>query len=138
MLNGEGTPGAAGEAAEALEGAGFDVAGTGDATEIPFTTIRHSEEALAEAQLLQRSLAGGAKLVVDDTVTSTDVVLVIGSDYEGLTVGPVAPGPRPSTTIATSGTGAGGPTTTTVDEPTSTTAPPTTLGPTTLPPGVEC
>ncbi|MEA2973223.1 MAG: hypothetical protein QOG82_1681 [Actinomycetota bacterium] len=138
VLNGEGTPGAAGEAAAALEGAGFDVAGTGDATEIPFTTIRHSEEALGEAQLLQRSLAGGAKLVVDDTVTSTDVVLVIGFDYEGLTVGPVGPGPRPSTTIATSGAGASGPTTTTVGEPTSTTAPPTTLGPTTLPPGVEC
>ena len=138
MLNGEGTPGAAGEAAEALEGAGFDIAGTGDATEIPFTTIRHSEEALAEAQLLQRSLASGAKLVVDDTVTSTDVVLVIGFDYEGITVGPVAPAPRPTTTIATSGAGAGGPTTTTDGQPTSTTAPPTTLGPTTLPPGVEC
>ena len=105
VLNGEGTPGAAGTAAAALEGAGFDVAGTGDATEIPFTTIRHSEEALAEAELLQRSLAGGAKLVVDDTVTSTDVVLVIGFDYDGLTVGPIGPVPRPSTTIATSGAG---------------------------------
>src|SRR5205085_9254038 len=103
--------------------------------EIPFTTIRYPEEALGQAQLLQRSLAGGAKLVVDDSVTSTDVVLVIGFDYEGLAVGPVPPIPRPTTTIAPGGIGQP---TATSGEPTSTTAPPTTLSPTTLPPGVEC
>jgi LCP family protein required for cell wall assembly len=135
VLNGEGTPGAAAQAAAALEGAGFTVAGTGDATEIPRTAIRHPAGVLGPAQLLQRALAGGADLVVDDTVTSTDLVLVIGADYKGLTVGPVTPVPRPSTTVTTGPTG--GSTTTSV-EPTSTTAPPTTLGPTTLPPGVEC
>ncbi len=139
VLNGEGTPGAAAEAADALESAGFAIDGTGDANEIPRTTIRHPEEALAAAQLLQRALAAGAVLVVDNTVTSSDVVLVIGADYEGLTVGPVTPVPRPSTTVTTVATGATGrgPTTTGVDS-TSTTAPPTTLGPTTLPPGVAC
>ncbi len=99
VLNGEGTPGAAADAAEALESAGFDVAGTGDAAEIPRTTIRHPDDGLAAAQMLQRALAGGANLVVDDTVT-TDLVLVIGADYEGLTVGPVTPVPAPPTTVA--------------------------------------
>ena len=57
--------------------------------------------AWSAAQMLQRALAGGADLVVDDTVTSTDLVLVIGADYEGLTVGPVTPVPAPPTTVAT-------------------------------------
>jgi polyisoprenyl-teichoic acid--peptidoglycan teichoic acid transferase len=136
VLNGEGTPGAAADAAEALESAGFDVAGTGDAAEIPRTTIRHPEGALAAAQMLQRALAGGANLVVDDTVTDTDLVLVIGGDYEGLTVGPVTPVPAPPTTVASDGTDADADSSTAVAS--TTTAPPTTLAPTTLPPGVEC
>ena len=87
VLNGEGTPGAAARAATALKGAGFDVAGTGDAAEIPRTTIRHPAAALAKAQTLQAALASGAELVVDEAVTGTDVVLVLGADYEGLRAG---------------------------------------------------
>ncbi len=138
VLNGEGTPGAAAEAATALRGAGFVIDATGDATEISRTTIRHRSDALAAAQLLDRALVGGADLVVDDTVTGADLVLVLGTDYSGLTVGPVIPVPRPSTTATTtpSATGAGATTTSTLAAPP--TAPPTTLGPTTLPPGVSC
>ncbi len=142
VLNGEGTPGAAAEAARALASAGFVIDGTGDATATARTTIRHPADALAPAQVLQRSLAGGAELVVDDTVTGTDVVLVIGADYDGLTVGPVTPVPRPATTVpavpAMTTTVAGDGSTTTTSDPTTTTIPPTTLGPTTLPPGVDC
>ncbi|MEA2716168.1 MAG: hypothetical protein QOI99_485, partial [Actinomycetota bacterium] len=135
VLNGEGTPGTAARAAAALQGAGFTVSGTGDATEIGRTTIRYPAEALAQAQLLDGALVGGADLIVDDTVTGTDLVLVIGADYQGLKPGPVPPVPRPSTTIATGAAGTGSTTTTTVP---TTTAPPTTAGPPTLPPGVEC
>jgi LCP family protein required for cell wall assembly len=135
VLNGEGTPGTAARAAAALQGAGFTVSGTGDATETRRTTIRYPADALAQAQLLDGALVGGADLIVDDTVTGTGLVLVIGADYQGLKPGPVPPVPRPSTTVATGAAGNGSTTTTAVP---TTTAPPTTAGPPTLPPGVEC
>ncbi|HEX7277595.1 MAG TPA: LytR C-terminal domain-containing protein, partial [Acidimicrobiales bacterium] len=127
--------GAAARAAIALESAGFTVSGTGDTPETNRTTIRHGEDTLAHAQLLDRALVGGADLVLDDTVTSSDVVLVLGADYDGLSIGPVSPVAVPSTTTTTSAAGTGSTTTTPAS---TTTAPPTTLGTTTLPPGVEC
>jgi LCP family protein required for cell wall assembly len=152
VLNGEGTPGAAAQAAAALETAGFTVAGTGDATEIGRTTIRYGPEAEDAAQLLDQALVGGADLIVDETVTDTDLVLVLGADYQGVGPGPVAPVPRLSTTsttpsagVTTSTTALDGAVTTVADDsdPTTstivtTTLPPTTMGPPTLPPGVEC
>ncbi|MEA2686643.1 MAG: hypothetical protein QOE93_1838, partial [Actinomycetota bacterium] len=135
VLNGEGTPGAAARAAADLESAGFEVSGTGDSPEIRRTTIRHPAEALGAAQLLDRALLGGADLVVDEDVTDSDVVLVIGADYEGLQVGPLTPIVRPPTPVTTTPAGTGS--TTTVADAT-TTLPPTSLALPTLPPGEVC
>jgi polyisoprenyl-teichoic acid--peptidoglycan teichoic acid transferase len=132
VLNGEGTPGAAGRAAADLQDAGFVVDGTGDTAETRRTTIRYAVDALPQAQLLDSALMGGADLVLDSVLSTTDLVLVIGADYQGLNEGSVKPIPRPSTTV-TEETGS-----TTTSEPTTSTVPPTTLGPTTLPPGEEC
>ncbi len=155
VLNGEGTPGTAARSATALQEVGFTVSGTGDATEIGRTTIRYGPDSEAAAQLLDQALVGGADLIVDETVTATDLVLVLGADYQGVKPGPVTPVPRPSTTVTTEvdetevdetgadetgadETGADGTESTTSTLVTPSTAPPTTAGPPTLPPGVEC
>ena len=56
------------------------------------------------APLLARYLGGVGKLVPDSTVRGTDVVLVVGSDWKGVTPPPGAPGqaaaPAPTTTTA--------------------------------------
>jgi len=106
VLNGTGTAGAAGDAAAALGSAGFSPAGSGDADRFGYarTEIRFAPAAQAKAALLARYLGGVGKLVPDSTVRGTDVVLVVGSDWKGVTPPPGAPGqaaaPAPTTTTA--------------------------------------
>ena len=84
VLNGIGTAGAAGTASTALKDVGYKVTGTGDSPKLARTTIRHPAAAVAKAQTLQAGLAAGAELSADEDVTGSDVVLVLGADYEGL------------------------------------------------------
>lgn len=103
VLNGMGTAGVAAKAATALQGAGFTVAGPpGDAdSRAQRTTVRYAPAQLAKAQLLERHLQAGAVLTEDATLSGTDVVLVLGSDYAGLRASPApAPStPAPTTTV---------------------------------------
>lgn len=86
VLNGNGTSGAAGTAAGQLRGVGFTVSGTGDASTFTYTSneVEYGPAGLEAAQLLQRSLVGGATLVEQSGLTGDSVVLVIGSSYSGV------------------------------------------------------
>jgi LCP family protein required for cell wall assembly len=98
VLNGTGNPGAAGDASAALGQAGFSPAGSGDADRFGYTKteIRYSPAAQPKAALLARYLGGIGKLVPDATVRGTDVVLVVGADWKGVTSPPVAAGQAPA------------------------------------------
>jgi LCP family protein required for cell wall assembly len=96
VFNGSGISGLAGSAATSLGGAGFVVAGTGNADSQDYTAteIRYvaGDEALANALVAQ--VPGATLKAVDDAVSGT-VQLVLGSDFNGVgqavTAAPVAP-----------------------------------------------
>ncbi|MGY5885432.1 LCP family protein [Modestobacter lacusdianchii] len=98
VYNGSGTSGLAGSAATALEGAGFVVAGTGnaDSQEYTVTEIRYAagDEALANVLLAQ---VPGATLKAVDDATSGTVQLVLGSDFNGIGQAVTAPVAAPTT-----------------------------------------
>ncbi len=127
VLNGTGTPGAAGDTAADLGAAGFGPGGLGDADNFGYakTEIRYGPGAQPKAALLARYLGGVGKLVSDSTVRGTDLVLVIGADWKGVTV-PAGAGqaaaPAPTTATAA-------PTTTTAKGSAPTTAPAPAGGP---------
>ena len=114
VLNGTGTPGAAGDAAGDLGAAGFSPAGLGDADTFGYgrTEIRYATNAQPKAAFLARYLGGAGKLVADSSIRGTDLVLIIGADWKGVTVPAGAPGSQ----------GSGAPTTTATTAPTTTTA----------------
>ena len=92
VLNGTGTAGVAGDTAAALGAAGFSPAGSGDADRFGYakTQIRYAPAAQAKAALLARYLGGAGTLVADPTIKGTDLVLVVGGDWKGITP-PAAP-----------------------------------------------
>jgi LCP family protein required for cell wall assembly len=119
VLNGTGGAGVAGDAAGDLGRAGFSPAGSGDADTFGYarTEIHYPAAAQAKAALLARYLGGVGKLVADPAVKGTDLVLIVGRDWKGVTPpagsnsadGQAA---APTTTAApTTATGASAPTT---------------------------
>ncbi|HEV7685202.1 MAG TPA: LCP family protein [Acidimicrobiia bacterium] len=117
VLNGTGTAGAAGDTAGELGRAGFSPAGSGDAVTFGYakTEIRYAPAAQAKAAFLARYLNGVGKLVADAGVKGTDLVLIVGADWQGVTA-PAASGqaaaPASTTTAApTTATTGSGPTT---------------------------
>jgi LCP family protein required for cell wall assembly len=110
VLNGTGTPGQAGDAAADLGAVGFSPAGLGDAANFAYakTEIRYAQNAQPKAALLARYLGGTGKLVADSTIRGTDLVLVVGTDWKGVTPPAGASGqsaaPAPSTTVTTAPT----------------------------------
>jgi len=97
VLNGNGGDASATVAAAALTQAGFKVAGTGNAASFDFTrtVVQYAPGQQAKANVLSSSLAAGAKVEEDRTLVSSDVTVVLGTDYTGL---------RPLTPAATAGT----------------------------------
>jgi LCP family protein required for cell wall assembly len=103
VLNGTGATGLAGQVATSIHAVGFNIADRGDADNFRYseTTIRYGSGAFNKAQLLQRYLDSGAKLVSDPSLRTIDVALVVGSNYSGVRAkpGPVPPGGAPPTTV---------------------------------------
>ena len=97
VLNANGVKGAASIAGQALEAAGFTVVGTGDAAAAPRTLIRYRPGQQVPAQIVQNGLEAGAQLREDASLTNTDVVLVLGTDYEGFKPAPSASAQPPPT-----------------------------------------
>jgi len=102
VLNGSLQAGQAAGTDEILSEVGFKVANTGNATGSPFetTTIRYGPDERARAELLASYLQEPPALVADPSVSSVDVVLVTGLDYQGALSAPrpteVAPPPTAS------------------------------------------
>ncbi|MDZ7675240.1 MAG: LCP family protein [Acidimicrobiales bacterium] len=99
VLNGTGEPGQAADTAASLRGAGFSIGGTGDAQSIDHsrTELRHPPGDEAAADLVDRWLVNGARLVEDPDVA--DVTMVTGRDYAGLRDEPAPPPSTSSTTL---------------------------------------
>ena len=127
VLNGTGTPGVAGDTAADLGAAGFSPAGSGDADTFGYarTEIRYAPGAQAKAALLARYLGGVGKLVADSTIRGTDLVLVVGGDWKGVTP-PASPGGQAAAPVSTT---APAPTTTATTGSGPTTAPKPAGGP---------
>jgi hypothetical protein len=87
VLNGTGTAGVAGDTAGELSRAGFSPSGSGDADTFGYarTEIHYPAAAQAKAAFLARYLGGAGKLVSDPAVKGTDLVLIVGTDWKGVT-----------------------------------------------------
>ncbi|MFP5375644.1 MAG: LCP family protein [Acidimicrobiia bacterium] len=97
VLNGTGTGGQAGAAAEALRAANFSVSATGDADNFEYrrTVIRYAGGQLPKAELLQAYVDGPTQLREDSALRGGDLVLVTGAGFNGIRE---APGRAASTT----------------------------------------
>jgi LCP family protein required for cell wall assembly len=128
VLNGTGVAGAAGVASADLGAAGFSPAGSGDADNFGYTRtqIRYASGAQPKAAFLARYLGGAGQLVADNTLRGTDIVLVVGGDWKGVT--PPAGAGSGQSAASTSPTTAA-PTTTTAKGSASSTAPAPAGGP---------
>ena len=102
VLNGSGKGGQASQASAALNTAGYNVVGAGDADSFKytFTEIRYGEGQKDKALLLQSHVQGRTKLREDATLRGTEVVLITGAEYAGIEAGtaPPAGGPPSSAT----------------------------------------
>jgi len=117
VRNGTGVDGQAGEVTQALVGAGFEtlVAGTVDADEMDQpTTVLYADGSETQAQFVARHLRGDARFQASDDLEGADVVVITGTDWEG-----VASSPRPLDEVEAPTTT----TTTTTTVPGGTTAP---------------
>jgi len=85
VRNGSGVNGAAGNTSQELQQKGFVSGGVQDDPRglVDHTEIRYATSDLAKAQLLQ-SIVPVAKLVPDSQLSGTDIVLVLGKDFQGL------------------------------------------------------
>lgn len=99
VLNGSGQAGQAAEVTAALQQAQFGIAAPGNASRVTRTTIRYGTDQQAKAQLLARYLASGADLVPSPDLQSVDVVLVTGTDFDGILNTP-KPLPPEGTTVS--------------------------------------
>jgi hypothetical protein len=140
VLNGTGIDGQAGAAADGLRGYGFVVDQVGDAgTDAQVhTALKYPPGQKAAAELVAHSLRNTAELV-EDSGTTSGVVLVTGADFAGVTQAPATTTPASGAGGDTGDAGDRGTTTTRApspDEVTSTTH--IGFAPGDPPPGVSC
>jgi LCP family protein required for cell wall assembly len=102
VLNGSGVSGAAATTADALTGVGFAASSGGNApASTDVTTIRHAPGDEAQAAVLAAQVPGAA-VAADDSLPAGTVVLVLGSDFNGIGQAVTAPTttPQPGTYAA--------------------------------------
>jgi polyisoprenyl-teichoic acid--peptidoglycan teichoic acid transferase len=126
--NGTGITGQASHAATDLGAYGFTVTSTGNAAATGQTTVYYGSGAQAQAQAVASYIEGNAQVTADSSLTSGQVQLIIGQDFQGIT----AQSPSGS---ASSTTGAGATTGSTGATPTTQ---PIGRTPGQPPPGVSC
>lgn len=86
VLNGNGIAGAAGDAANDLTKSGFSVSGTGNASSYSYAAseIQYAPGKEAVAQQLASAISGSTQLVSDSSLTGDNLVLTVGSTFNGL------------------------------------------------------
>jgi polyisoprenyl-teichoic acid--peptidoglycan teichoic acid transferase len=100
--NGSGRTGLGARADDALGGLGFSVVGTAtnaDRSDYTVTEVRYAPGSAAKARFLLSELGGAGKVVAlnGGAPAGTDIVLVLGRDYKGLT----RPAPKTASTSPT-------------------------------------
>jgi hypothetical protein len=101
VLNGSGVQGAAGKTSQSLTTLGFV---SGGADNDPRGSVDHSEVRYAPSDLAKAKLVAShvadAQLIEDSSLPGTDVVLVLGKSFQGLSSGSTATtsGPAPTAT----------------------------------------
>ena len=102
VQNGSGTSGQAGQVAEGLSTAGYNVTGQGDAERFDFaqTTIRYQAGQEGAADLLRRTLEGPVVLEEVPTIDGADVILITGQDFAGVRAEPAPPDDQTPVTTA--------------------------------------
>ena len=63
---------------------GFGPGPIGNAPATAKTLVRYAEGALPKAELVARYLGGVGQLISDPSLTDSDVIIVIGSDWRGV------------------------------------------------------
>jgi len=83
VLNGTGAPGLAGSVATALHVVGFSINGTGNASSFKYQTtiIAYRDGDSAGAQTLANHISGPTELVMNSSVPSDEVWLIVGSSF---------------------------------------------------------
>jgi LCP family protein required for cell wall assembly len=102
VLNGSGVTHQAATAAQALQTAGFTVSGTGEAPNFSYgtNTIEYGSGDSADAQYLESRMVGGAALQPDSDLSSGDLVLITGGNYQGINTSAPSTSAAPATTAA--------------------------------------
>ncbi|MBV8950509.1 MAG: LCP family protein [Actinobacteria bacterium] len=103
VLNGTGVSGQAASTVNALEQAGFPGAGTGNGTHTALTSIHYLPGMLDKAKLVQ-SYLGVGQLVADRSIVDADVVVLLGRDFQRVTVPSATASPTAVVSGAKSGT----------------------------------
>jgi LCP family protein required for cell wall assembly len=86
VLNALGTSGLAATTATKLRASGYGIAGVGNApsADLPRTQIAYAPGRLADAKALAATLAGGARLTEDPTLSTTHLTLLLGPGFTGI------------------------------------------------------
>jgi LCP family protein required for cell wall assembly len=94
VLNALGTSGLAASTADRLRGAGYRIAGVGNApsADLARSQVAYAPGRLADAKALAATLAGGARLTEDPSLTSSQLTLILGPGFTGVRA------PAPTTT----------------------------------------
>jgi hypothetical protein len=92
---------------------GFIPASPGNTDTVATTTVQYAPGKGAQARLVARYLTGPVVFEESDQVTATDVVVITGSDFQGVSEAPKPPDQVPTITTSTT-------TTTTVPDTTTT------------------
>jgi hypothetical protein len=86
IYNGSGAKGIAATAATGLKAIGFPINSTQDAPSFTYTTniIEYTPGELMDADTLLAHINGATRLVVDSSIATGDVHLIVGSSFVGV------------------------------------------------------
>ncbi|QYG92446.1 LCP family protein [Iamia sp. SCSIO 61187] len=125
VLNGTGTQDKGGAAAEGLAALGFATTGAGDAETVGGpTTVRFAPGAEAAAHLVARGIAGPVAYEPAEGPIDADVVVVTGTDWEGVASSVRSPEDVPAPPVAEGGATTSAPPTSGPDDSASSTTGP--------------
>jgi hypothetical protein len=98
VLNGTGINQLASRTLTSLQDFSFAPAGVGDTSSLSTTRVHYRPGHVDDAKLVARYLGGVGRLVADDSIRDTDVVVLLGRDFDG-----VVPPPGAKTPATTAG-----------------------------------
>jgi LCP family protein required for cell wall assembly len=107
VLNGTGINQLASNTLATLQDFSFAPAGVGDTSRLSATQVHYRPGHVDDAKLVRSYLGGVGRLVADDSIRDTDVVVMLGRDFDGVAPPPGAKTPA-TTADAAPSSGSGG------------------------------